>query len=84
MSTAEIRAHRIYESMNLNKIDDDVKRHLMILMLSVPTTERTKSVSSAMNSLSGAWKDDGMTAEKEIREIYEGRTTGKTRTLVDL
>ncbi|MBR4651023.1 MAG: hypothetical protein IKO82_04660 [Prevotella sp.] len=57
--------------MNLNKIDDDVKRHLMILMLSVPTAEKKKSFSSAMKSLSGAWKDNGLTAEEEIKEMID-------------
>ena len=86
MNTAEMRAHSIYNTLHLGEIDDDVKRQLVILLLKVPEAKEKekRNFSTALNSLSGAWKDDGMTAEEEIREIYEGRTTGKTRTLVDL
>ena len=81
-----MRAHSIYNTLHLGEIDDDVKRQLVILLLKVPEAKEKekRNFSTALNSLSGAWKDDGMTAEEEIREIYEGRTTGKTRTLVDL
>jgi hypothetical protein len=34
MSTAEITAHRIYNSYHLGELPEDVKKHLMILFLS--------------------------------------------------
>lgn len=36
MSTAEMRAHSIYNMMHLSNIDDEVKRHLVILLMKVP------------------------------------------------
>lgn len=39
MSRAEIKAHEIFSSMQLNDIDDEVRRHLMILLLTVPKKE---------------------------------------------
>lgn len=34
MSTAEITARHLYDSMHLANVNEDVKRHLMILILS--------------------------------------------------
>lgn len=36
MSRAELKAHEIFFSMQLANIDDEVRRHLMILLLTVP------------------------------------------------
>ena len=39
MSHAELTAHQLYETMHLGSISDEVKRHLIILMLSSPKKE---------------------------------------------
>lgn len=84
MSTAEMRAQSIYNTMHLSNIDDEVKRHLVILLMKVPESKEKKSFTSMVKSLSGAWKDNGLTAEEEIKQIYSARTSGETRKLVDL
>lgn len=87
MNTAEIRAHSIYNSLHLGEMDDDVKRQLIILLLKVPETnekEKKRNFSAGINSLSGAWKNNGLSAEEEIRQIYGARTSGETRKLIDL
>jgi hypothetical protein len=70
--------------MHLGEIDDEVKRQLVILLLKVPETKQKKNFSEGINSLSGAWRNNGLSAEEEIRQIYDARTSGKTRKLVDL
>lgn len=39
MSNAEIKAHQLYDAMKLDDVSEDVKRHLMILILSKYSTE---------------------------------------------
>jgi hypothetical protein len=70
--------------MHLGEIDDEVKRQLVILLLKVPETKQKKNFSEGINSLSGAWRNNGLSAEEEIRQIYDARTSGETRKLVDL
>lgn len=36
MSYAELAAHQLYDSMQLDNVSEEVKRHLIILMLSNP------------------------------------------------
>ena len=84
MSTAEMRAHSIYNMMHLSNIDDEVKRHLVILLMKVPEKKEKKSFASMVKSLSGAWKNNGLSAEEEIKQIYGARASGETRKLVDL
>ena len=76
MNTAEMRAHSIYNTMHLGEIDDEVKRQLVILLLKVPETKQKKNFSEGINSLSGAWRNNGLSAEEEIRQIYDARTSG--------
>ena len=85
MNTAEMRAHSIYNTLHLGEIDDDVKRQLVILLLKVPEAKEKekRNFSTALNSLSGAWKNNGLSAEEEIRQIYDARTSGETRKLAD-
>lgn len=40
MSYAELTANRLYEAMHLDSVDDEVKRHLIILMLSKPSNSK--------------------------------------------
>lgn len=46
--------------------------------------KQKKGFSAGINSLSGAWRNNGLSAEEEIRQIYDARTSGETRTLLDL
>lgn len=74
MSTAEIRARQIFDEYNLVNENEDVKRNLMVLLLTVPRKDERKfSYQDAFDSLSGAWENNGMTAEEEIDAIYEAR-----------
>lgn len=45
MSHAELTAHRIYDTMHLDSVSEEVKRHLIILLLSKPEGEATNDVS---------------------------------------
>lgn len=40
MSYAELTANRLYEAMHLDSVSDEVKRHLIILMLSKPNKDK--------------------------------------------
>lgn len=85
MSTAEIRARQIFDEYNLVNENEDVKRNLMVLLLTVPRKDERKfSYQDAFDSLSGAWENNGMTAEEEIDAIYEARQNGKTRDVIEL
>lgn len=42
MSKAELQAHYLFDTLCLGNIDDEVKRHLMVLLLTMPA----KSVSN--------------------------------------
>ena len=44
MSHAELTARKLYDTMQLNSVSEDVKRHLMILMLS-QVSEQTPETS---------------------------------------
>lgn len=39
MSHAELAAHRLYDTMHLDNVSEEVKRHLIILMLSKPSVD---------------------------------------------
>ena len=41
MSHAELTAHRLYDTMQLGSVSEEVKRHLMILMLSNVVSEES-------------------------------------------
>lgn len=84
MSTAEIRALQIFNTMHLGNVDEEVKRHLVILLMKVPTLKGKKSFSSVVRGLSGAWNDNKMTAEEEVAQIYNARVTDETRNHFDL
>lgn len=86
MRTAEITAHRIYDTYRLGELPDEVKRQLVILFMSTPTPEKhpTHSYTDALRSLSGAWAENGMTAEEEIEGIYNARQSGLTRKDIEL
>lgn len=85
MRTAELTAHRIYDTYHLGELLDDVKRQLVILFMSSPEIDHTPySYTEALGALNGSWEDDGMTAEEKIAEIYNARQSGVTRKDIDL
>lgn len=43
MSHAELTAHKLYDTMHLDNVSEEVKRHLIILMLSNPTVEKNEN-----------------------------------------
>ena len=86
MRTAELTAHRIYDTYRLGELPDDVKRQLVILFMSSTSSENHAhySYTDALESLSGAWADNGLTAEEEIADIYNARQSGITRNDIEL
>ncbi len=86
MSTAELTAHRIYDTYRLGELSDEVKRQLVILFKSSTSPENHAqfSYTDALESLSGAWADNGLTAEEEIADIYNARQSGITRKDIEL
>jgi len=48
MSKAEIAAHQLYDAMQLDKVSDEVKKHLMILILS--GNKQDEAYSSAIHT----------------------------------
>ena len=79
MSRAELLAQKLYNSLQLNGIDEDVKKHLMILLITEPKKPARKKFSTTLDSLPGAWANDGISAENEIASIYNARISGETR-----
>ena len=84
MSRAEITAHKLYHTLQLNAIDEEVKKHLMILLISEPKKPERKRFSTALESLEGAWENDGVSAESEIESLYNARVSGETRKGIEL
>ena len=59
-------------------------RELRLVGGTASEEKQKKNFSEGINSLSGAWRNNGLSAEEEIRQIYDARTLGETRTLLDL
>lgn len=70
MSKSELRAHELFNALNLRNEDEDVRRNLIILMLSIPQTKKTKSFTE---KYAGKWQGDN-SAEDIIATIREART----------
>lgn len=49
MSHAELTAHRLYDTMQLGSVSEEVKRHLMILMLSDSVSEDASDTTNVVN-----------------------------------
>lgn len=49
-----------------------------------PEKHPIHSYTDALSSLSGAWTENGMTAEEEIEGIYNARQSGLTRKDIEL
>lgn len=47
MSNAELTAHRLYDTMHLDSVSEDVKRHLITLILSKSCEDADESVSAS-------------------------------------
>lgn len=48
MSHAELTAHRLYDTMQLGSVSEEVKRHLMILMLSNVASEESADATNVV------------------------------------
>lgn len=85
MNKAKLRANQIFNAYNLREEDEEVKRNLMVLLLTVSDRhDKPRSYVEAFKSLSGAWENNGMLAEDEVDAIYEARRSGQTRKMIDL
>ena len=85
MNNAIRRAHYLYETLRLKDEDREVKNNLMVLLLSDNCAPKENfSYEKALDSLSGAWANDGMTAEEEIKEIYSSRTQDESRKILEV
>lgn len=74
MSRAEIQARELFSSLHLKSIDEEVKRHLMILLLTYPTPEsKTKA---GVHRFAGAWKGEE-SADDIIYSIKADRTSNR-------
>ena len=88
MATIDISADEIFRR-NLLHLSNETKRRLIELLASSLTFTDTPSTDDArrktlLDKVAGAWKDDGLTAEEEIKLLREARTQGVTRKIVDL
>lgn len=88
MAVMEISADEIFRR-NLSHLSNETKRRLIELLASSLTFADTPSADSArrkalLDKVAGAWKDDGLAAEEEIKLLREARTQGVTRKIVDL
>jgi hypothetical protein len=84
MNNAIRRAHYLYDTLHLKDEEQEVKKNLMILLLSEKNAPKEDfSYEKVFDSMS-AWADDGKTAEEEIKEIYSSRTQGETRKIMGI
>ena len=74
MSTAELRARQLFNDFNLRNEDEEVRRNLMILLLSVKENEKRTKLCAKM--FAGKWQGDE-TAEEIIESIREDRTSNR-------
>lgn len=88
MTTAELDAERIFRT-ELFRLGNETKRRLIELLASSLTFSKTKKEEimekdTLFDKICGAWSDDGLTAEEEIKTLREARTQGLTRQIIDL
>ena len=67
MSHAEQTARRLYDAMQLNSISEDVKRHLMILMLS-QTSDNSFEISERLE-FPNTYEEAVRMGAKDIEEV---------------
>lgn len=89
MATAELDAERIFRK-ELFHLGNETKRRLIELLASSLTFPKAKSGSEKarkdglLDKASGAWSDDGLTADEEIEMLRSARVHGETRKILDL
>lgn len=85
MNTLNLRAEEIFYSSLVN-LGNETKRRLIELLASSLTFKDTtqENDKKLLQQITGAWKDDGLTAEEEIVQIKEARTQETTRHIVEL
>lgn len=86
MTTFEITAERIFHA-SLAHLRNETKRKLIELLASSLTfpASRTKEEDAALlDKINGAWADDGVSAEEEIRKLRADRRQNLTRNIEEL
>ena len=91
MKTTEIAAEniadRIYSNYDFGKLTAEVKKCLALKLLFAieehPTTSNKKGL-SWLDNLSGAWADDGLSADEEAEAIRCARHNNTTRLAEEL
>lgn len=85
MTTFELTAERIFRT-KLSHLGNETKRKLIELLASSLTfpTSRTEEDIALLNKINGAWCDDELTAEEEIKNLRTDRTQGATRKIEEL
>lgn len=69
----------------LANLGNEAKRRLIeLLAASLTFSDNKRENDHLLNEICGAWNDDGLTAEQEIKELKNARTQGTTRNITDL
>ena len=77
MSVAERRANQIYHNYHLNTEDSEVKRNLMILLLTGVGMEKNEEDEYDLrNCFHGSWGED-VPVEEYCKQLREGITEPK-------
>lgn len=85
MTIAELDAERIFRT-ELSHLGNEAKRRLIELLASSLTFPKTvvEEKGDLLDKACGAWCDDGLTAEEEVRMLRDARTRGVTRKILGL
>lgn len=69
----------------LANLGNETKRRLIeLLAASLTFSDNQEDDNRLFDEICGAWSDDGMTAEEEIKELRTSRKQGTTRNIIDL
>lgn len=85
MTTFELTAERIFRA-NLAHLRNETKRKLIELLassLTFPASRKEEDV-ALLDKINGAWADDGVSAEEEIRNLRADRRQDETRNIEEL
>ena len=84
---AENIADKIYQSYDFGNLTADIKKCLALkLLFAIGNHSDTDSKDNMawLNNLSGAWSDDGLSADEEAEAIRCARTNNATRLVEEL
>ncbi|WP_178796998.1 hypothetical protein [Bacteroidaceae bacterium] len=91
MTTIDLSADEIFRR-DLLHLGNETKRRLIELLASSLTFSDSRTASAEimekrkalLDKVNGAWSDDELTAEEEIKHLRDARVQGKTRKIADL